>query len=759
LYIYTPIKKNLFKMKKTNMKSILILALFLSSLGITAQNSLLEWNQASRSETDNMEKAFRNTSPEKFQLHSVNLTRLKDAVAEAPVMHTGISNVIIELPTKNGVLQSFRVYEASSFAPELQEEHTNIRSYMGQGIEDASAIARFSISDTDGLHAMISSVKNKTIYIDPYTTDRNYYISYSVDSLEDDFRSFECLIENSSEPVIALAPENADDGMLRTFRLALACTTEYAQFHLTNQGIPTTATDAEKIAAILVAMNTAMTRINGIYERDLAVHLEIVPNNEDLIFLPGTTDPYTNNDGGAMLSQNISTCNSIIGAANYDIGHVFSTGGGGVAFLRSVCNSNKAGGVTGLNSPIGDFFYVDFVSHEMGHQFGGNHTQNNNCQRAFPASVETGSGSTIMGYAGICSPNVQNTSDDYFGAWSIQEMWNHISSGSGQCAIQTPTGNLPPTADAGPNVTIPKSTPFILKGIATDPDGGNVLSHCWEQMNPQAGTMPPVSTSTEGPMFRTIDPLPNPERYMPNLSTILTGQTQNTWEVVPSVARSMIFRYTVRDNVAGGAASASDNMIVFVDGTAGPFVVTSQMTATTWQTQGFETITWDVAGTDVAPVDSPFVDVLFSTDGGLTYDILAADDIPNTGTASIWVPTVNTTTGRFMIISSNNIFMDINDGVITIEGSLSTDDFTFDNLTLWPNPTNGEVQLSFTPASNKNIEVALYDLRGRLIDSQDFDSNGNTFNQTINYSRLNTGLYFVKITNGNESQTIKLILK
>jgi len=239
----------------------------------------------------------------------------------------------------------------------------------------------------------------------------------------------------------------------------------------------------------------------------------------------------------------------------------------------------------------------------------------------------------------------------------------------------------------------------------------------------------------------------------------LMGQTQNTWEVVPSVARTMNFRYTVRDNVAGGASSASDDMVVTVDGTAGPFLVTSQMTATTWQTQGYETITWDVAGTDVAPVDSPMVDVLFSTDGGLTYPILAADDIPNTGTASIWVPTVNTTTGRFMIISSNNIFFDINGGVITIEGSLATNEFAFEDFAVWPNPTDGTVNLSFTPVSNKNIEVSLYDLRGRQMDSKEFETNGSTFNQTIDYSSLGTGIYFLKVNNGSESQTTKLVIK
>jgi len=747
--------EDFFDMKERNVTYIFILLCLLLSKGVIAQNTLLEWEEATLSETNNSEKAFRNILPKKFKLYSQNVAALKDVVAQAPLRYTSTSDIIITLPTNNGILQNFRVYEASSFAPRLQERHPNIRSYMAQGIEDASAIARFSISDTDGLHVMISSIHYKTMYIDPYTDDNKYYITYGIDALEGDYRSFECIIKERSEAAILEATENAD-GFLRTFRLALATTSEYAQFHLDNQGIPNSATDPEKRAAVLAAMNTAMTRVNGIFERDLGSHMEIVANNEDIIYLPSSTDPYTETDVVAMLFENISTCDNIIGAANYDIGHVFGTGGGGVAFLASVCTADKAGGVTGLSSPIGDFFYVDYVSHEMGHQFGGNHTQNNDCNRAFPASVETGSGSTIMGYAGICAPNVQSNSDDYFGAWSIQEMWAHISTGNGQCAVQTDIGNTPPTADAGIDVTIPKSTPFILKGMATDPDGGDVLSHCWEQMDPETGAMPPLSTETLGPMFRSIAPSPNPERYMPNLSTVLTGETQNTWEVVPSVARTMRFRYTVRDNVAGGGASASDNMIVTVDDTSGPFMITSQTTATTWQTQSFATITWDVAGTDVAPVDSPFVDVLFSIDGGLTYDIIVANDIQNTGTASILVPTVNTTTGRFMLISSNNIFMDINDGVITIEGSLATNNFAFNNLTVWPNPTNGRVQLSFTPLSDQNIGITLYDLNGRSIDSQYFVPNASIFEYTFDYSGLTNGVYFLKITNGNESQTIKL---
>lgn len=749
-------------MKKSIYLSIIFISLFFNYIGVNAQNTISAWEQVSQAETEHLAKAHRNTMPQEFQLYSLNISDLRTALDGSPERFSANSDVIIELPVNHGELQQFRMYEASNFATSLQERHPTIRSYAGQGINDPSAVARISISDTDGFHAMISSAGHSTVYIDPYTKDNNYYINYSTRALEPDSRSFECLMQERSDIILPSEPENADDGMLRTFRLALACTGEYAQYHLNNQGIDPGATDAVKKAAVLSAMNTAITRVNSIYERDIAVHLEIIPNNEDIIYLIAATDPYTNNNGGAMLNQNQSTCDSVIGTANYDIGHVFSTGGGGIAGLGVVCiTGQKARGVTGLSNPIGDYFYVDFVSHEMGHQFRANHTFNNSCgnNRNNPTAMEPGSGSTIMAYAGICPPNVQSTSDDYFHAISIQEMWNFISTGGGQCAVQTPTGNLPPTADAGPNYTIPKSTPFILKGTASDPDTGNILSHCWEQMNQQIGPMPPQNTSVFGPMFRSIDPMQSPDRYMPAIQTVIIGQTQSMWEVVPAVGRNMNFRYTVRDNVAGGGSSASSNMTLTTDGVSGPFEVTSQNTPTTWQTQSFETITWDVAGTDLSPVNCANVDVLFSTNGGFTYPITVATGLPNNGSASIWVPSVNTNNGRLMIICSDNIFYDINNAFITVEGSLGSEEITFNNFKVWPNPSNGIYNIAFTPASNDDIKISLYDLRGRLISDQSFEdvASSDMFNATLDYSAIIDGMYFMIVRNGNKVTNKKLI--
>lgn len=749
-------------MKKLNLNPFVLLVLVLMSMGMSAQNAL--WKKASSMEVQSRATAQRNSSPQVYDLFKLNTPALKNRLANAPERFSALSNVVIELPTNNGELQRFRVYEASNFAPGLQAKHPGIRSYAAQGIDDPSAVARFSVSNI-GTNVMITSANYSTIYIDPYTSDNDFYISYNIDQLPAT-AGYECLVEDTMGPDLPLdtteQQRNANDGKLRTFRLALACTGEYAQFHLGRQGVSPSETDEVKKAAVLSAMNTAMTRVNGVYEREVGVTMEIVDNNEDLIFLNSATDPYNNNNGGVMLNQNQTTCDNIIGSANYDIGHVFSTGGGGIAQLRSPClTGSKARGVTGLQFPIGDSFFIDFVCHEMGHQYGANHTFNNSCSnnRNPGTAMEPGSGSTMMSYAGICPPNVQSYSNDYFHAISIQEIWNNLRYGVSTCGAQSDTNNTAPTANAGPNYTIPKSTPFMLKGEATDLDE-NALSHTWEQMNPQIGTMPPRNTSEQGPLFRTVNPSASSTRYMPMISTVLSGQTQNTWEVVPSVGRVMNFRYTVRDNAAGGGSTASDNMRVTVDGNAGPFRITSHNTETTWTTETKETVTWDVAGTDVEPVNCSHVDILFSVDNGINYPITIATNVPNTGSAVINVPNLNTNFGRMMVKGSNNIFYDLNNAKIIVEGVIGVDDFEFDNFAVYPNPSHGTFNLKFTPASTEKIEVSLYDLRGRLIDQMIYDDASTAiFNRELDYNSIDTGMYFLVVKNGDKKATKKLIKK
>lgn len=431
--------------------------------------------------------------------------------------------------------------------------------------------------------------------------------------------------KRTREWIAQFGAERVGDCQLRRYDLALAATGEYSNFHGSNT------TNNNKSFA-LAAMVTSLNRVNGMYERDATLTMVLVANNDLLIYLSGATDPYTNNDGGTMLGQNISTCNSVIGSGNYDIGHVFSTGGGGVAYLNSPCTGNKAGGVSGSGAPVGDPFDIDYVAHEMGHQYGGNHSQNNNCNRASSAAVEVGSGITIMGYAGICAPDVASNSIAMFGGYSMQEIAANITTGaSSGCPVTTPISNTAPTALAGVDRTIPRSTPFILTGSATDPNGSNVLSYSWEQMDNAVATQPPQATNTGGPAWVPLLPQSTPVRYMPNLPAVIANTTPQ-WEVLSSVARTYNFRLTVRDNVPNGGCNGQDNMVVTVSGTTGPFVVTAPNTAVSWTALTSQTVTWNVAGTNGAPVNCANVDILLSTDGGLTYPTVLATATPNDGT-------------------------------------------------------------------------------------------------------------------------------
>jgi len=319
----------------------------------------------------------------------------------------------------------------------------------------------------------------------------------------------------------------ASNSLFKTYRLALACTIEYAAFHVSAAGL-TGGTLAQKKAAVLAAMVVTMTRVNGCFERDMSFTLVLIPNNDAIINI--TSDTYDNsNTNNILLDQNQTAIDATIGDANYDIGHVASTGGGGVATPQSPCaTGSKSRGVTGLDSPVGDEYDIDFVAHEMGHQFGCAHTFNGtggNCaspNRAATSAFEPGSGTTIMAYAGICAPqDVQPHSDAYYHARSIIQMIAFVN-GAGNCGNIQPNGNAAPVVNAGGNYTIPVGTPFALTGSATDADN-DALTYCWEQYNAGTTTANPSATVTTAPNFRSFNPTASPTRYFPALSNILAG--------------------------------------------------------------------------------------------------------------------------------------------------------------------------------------------------------------------------------------------
>ena len=679
-----------------------LISVLVFSVSIFAGDNLSDdnvWREIDESDIkqENLEKFSNSDSYKVFRLSKKSLRPILNKAPLEGETFRQQSGIILNLPMPDGNFSRFRIKESPIMQSGLAAKFPNIRTYIGQGIDDPTATTRFDMTQ-NGFRAIVLS-KNGTTYLEPYAKNNTEnYISFNKQSALRN-GEFVCLFdeENIKDESFLKLPEFkslidlVENGtILRTYRLAVAATGEYTAFH------------GGTVETAMAAIVTTMNRVNGIYERDLSIRMVLVENNDQIIYTDGSTDPYSNNSGGAMLGQNQTNVNAVIGSDNYDIGHVFSTGGGGVASLNSPCGSGKARGVTGLGNPQGDVFDVDYVSHEMGHQYGGRHTFNgssSSCSggnRSSSAAYEPGSGSTIQAYAGICTPqNLQRNTDDYFHVKSLEEM-NTFANGSGSCSVNTPTENTPPNVSVSLGVSsfnIPKQTPFALTASATDVDG-DTITYNWEQYD-----LGPASTSTTGdsdedgqerPIFRSYPSTDNPTRNFPSLQYILNnsntpplnydcnGRTCVTGEILPSISRTMNFQVTARDNRANGGGINTANAEVIVDGNSGPFILTSQNESTTWKGGTTQTITWDVANTDASPIEASNIEITLSTDGGETFSRTILENTPNDGSQAITVPNVNTTNARIKIKAVDNIFFDINDADLSVSSSTSSTAFDFD---------------------------------------------------------------------------------
>ena len=591
---------------------------------------------------------------EDAQIYYVDDALLKKVLWQAPMRNTSDVGQIINLPLINGEVDQFEIIQYPIMEAPLAKKYPNIRAFYGRST--TNPYRRVVLDYTvHGLRAVITD-EDGQVYLDHYQRgDKNHKILYRRSQFSED-DEWTCTTEALSIDIDTNRGRgrSVGDCVFKTYRLAQACTGEYSNFH--------GATNSSQSGLVLSAVTTSTNRVNGVYRQDVNLEMILVANTDQLFYYNPNTDPYSGSSVN-HLDQNQSNCDNVIGNTNYDIGHVYDTGGGGVASLRSVCiNTRKAKGYTGRNTPVGDPFDIDYVAHEMGHQYGGNHTQNNGCNRVNAAAFEPGSASTIMGYAGICSPNVQNNSDPYFHAYSMLEMATHI--GNISCHNTVSTGNGEPVVSSLPNKTIPRSTPFVLETTVSDPDG-DALLYCWEQWDNETGNMPPQSSNTQGPMFRSLLPTSNTKRYFPRLNDVVNN-TSSTWEVLPSVSRSMEFRLTVRDQPMTGSCSDETNVIINTTTTAGPFRVTSDNTSNTYEEGASVTMTWDVANTNQAPVSCANVDILLSYDGGFTYPITWISSTPNDGTETLIVPSGTSNSVRYMVKCSDNYFYDINNQDISI---------------------------------------------------------------------------------------------
>jgi hypothetical protein len=638
--------------------------------------------------------------PAQYRTVRLDMSALKTALAKAPLELTEAANkssLVIGMPMPTGVFARFKVEESPMMEPGLAAKFPDVKTYQGYGLDDRTATMRFDIT-MRGFHAIILSVEGD-VFIDPYTNnDTEYYISYYKRNLARGGEPFRCFTEDTgaikSQLSRSLGPNFAGYGTRYVFRLAVAATGEY----VTAIRLPTDNENQARTRSLMAIMTT-VNRVNSIYRRDISIFLVLIANNFDIIYADPNLDPYTAPPGTSQANQeNQENLDEEIGEDNYDIGHVVGTGMGGLASRASACQDNKAMGSTGLAMPFGDPFDIDYVAHEMGHQFGATHTFNDGVNgscgggnRAAETAMEPGSGSTIMGYAGICGGpggtaggNLQRNTDAYFHTISIEEIFVFLTLGEPfgpYCSDQQLTGNTIPEFPPLASHTIPARTPFELNaGELIDTNGG-VITYCWEEYD--LGAPSPPEGDGDGqqrPIFRSFNPSLNPGRMFPSPFFILNnsntppatypctdaaGNPFNciTGESLPTMTQTMTFRVTARDQQDG---ISWEQLQVSVVSTAGPFTVNTPSPAV-WTKGARRTVTWNVANTNVAPINCANVKISLSVDGGITFPYVLVGSTPNDGSEVITVPDVEAIGARIKVEAVGNIFFDVSDGSVNIK--------------------------------------------------------------------------------------------
>jgi subtilisin-like proprotein convertase family protein len=631
----------------------------------------------------------------------------------------GATNTVVYLPNTDGKMLRFQVIEKSNFSPVLAAKFPDIKSYRGFSLDQPAVRMYFSNSPL-GLEAtIIDSVLNIRTTIRKISKADNRYIAYTKLDVNRSKEPFSC---STPEPLTAglkpkvrvnLAGEMSsltrwsDESALTKYRLAVAVNGQYTSYHGGTK------------AAALSAINTTLTRLNFIFETDIGIKLELVDNNDEIIYTDSNTDPFEDTIDSNTNGPLQTTIDSVIGSANYDIGHLFSgTGGGGNAgAIGAVCNvASKGSGWSASGQPRGNSF-ANLVAHEMGHQIGANHTFSFSSEGT-GVNVEPASGSTIMGYAGTGQDDMAFYADDYYHNVSIVQSLAYLKSQS--CHVNTIIDNNVPTVDPVSDYTIPVGTPFVLTGSASDADAADTLTYTWEQKDD--GLVPSSTfgpTNTQGANFRSLLPSQVPVRYFPLLSSVISGELTldepyigSPWETLSTVPREFNFAFTARDNSSGGGGVAYTDMKVTVvdndgdDTIVGAFSVTSQGLANVYIAESPRMINWNVAGTDQAPISVSNVDITMSTDSGLTYPYSLAENTVNDGSHEITMPDVVTSTARIRVAAVGNIFYAIN----TQDFGITRDDIvlTVNQLDYSVCQNNSVVSPVIYETATKYTDVALF---------------------------------------------------
>lgn len=631
-------------------KFLAFLILVCSVSTIQAQNKNY-WKQVDKSSVEL--RNFQDLQTERYQSYALDFALLQKQILSNP------KSTII-LPDPNGDFVEF-TYEASSNMEEgLQKKYPDITSYKGK-TKDGKYL-RFTLSK-NGLNAIFQTEDGVSKIATAANNDQNYLSYFFTDHYHPD--QFYCGVTEIAKELEYEELSGANKGLvleeLVTYRMAIASTAEFS-----NKYGGTT-------ASVLTKINDVLNDLNFYYELEVAIHFNLVEQNDLIIFFDSSTDGYNNNDLGTMLGQNQIKLSELIGADNYDVGHVFGTSGSGgaigIAALSSACNpQNKARGAT---SDVGNM--VRTFLHEIGHQFSANHTFNYCNQDDATGggnansgtAYEPGGGSTIMAYATACGSNAYSQAEDYFHVNSLLSIYAHSRNQS--CGATTVTNNNKPeiTFSYPNNFSIPKETPFKLTGDAEDEDSEDFLLYTWEQYN--VGPATPLGTVFgNAASFRSYSPSVQKTRVFPKMSDLANG-TDNIAEVLPNYARNFNFIFTARDGSDGHGSIATYEVKFKSINESGPFVVNYPNGFESFEFGDYVKVEWDVANTFSSSVNCKNVNIKLSTNSGNDYPYDLVIGTPNDGEAWVFMPEISTTNARIMVEAADNIFFDIGDQNFSIK--------------------------------------------------------------------------------------------
>lgn len=609
---------------------------------------------------------------------SLNLDQFRKELKRAPLEFTQQkSNTVVSLPLPSGEFADFSVFDSPLF------EHDEIRSYQVTGQWGSGRIA----ASPGGISGVLRGPQGYFV-IEPLTDGGDSYriVSYTdfMQIVGEELGPLDCGYNDAAMPDYSELDidhdhddEGADAGAdfvtkagndpreLRVYDLIMTNTYEFAR----KFGVSPT---KDQVRA---AFNEAANAVNAIFENEIGIRMNLV-DIPGLIYVE-ENDPYTTpNVGSSLLGQVLPAfqANGVV-PQTYDLGHIFTAGCsdvGGVVSGRA-CTNGKTRGVTCVaGSVLGAALRI--MAHEIAHQFAVSHSWNNcpgsDGQRAGQTAFEPGSGTTIMSYAGACGNQNIGGEQSYYHVGSLEQFLRYTrEGGADECATIIETDNFTPEVDFDyeDDFSIPISTPFRLEGIATD-GNNDLITYNWEQfdLGPASSI---TSPSGNAPLFRSVAPSQDGNvRYFPNLSRIVNN-ISNTNEVLPTYSRDMTFRLTARDNNPQAGGVDWQEFHFLAEETAGPFIVNNPADDE-WNVGDFQEITWDVANTDQAPVNCQRVNILMSTNGGSSFDLVLAEDVVNDGSAFVTVPEAAISNDvHIMVEAADNIFLNVNNSSFQVRAA------------------------------------------------------------------------------------------